>query len=258
MYWEYSSLGYTHTHTHTHTYIPHNKDASLWKSKLYTFSITEIQVYAPTSNAEKAEWFYEDLQDLWELTPQNDALFITGDWNEKVGSQEIPGEIGKFGLEVQNETGQRLIQFYQENTPVIANTPFPQHKRRLHVTSPDGQHQNQIDYILCSQRWRSSISSAKIRLGDDCGLDHELLIVTIRRILKKVGKTTRPFGYDLNQIPYDCTVEVRNRFKGLDLIVCLKNYGQKFVTLYRRLWSRPSPRKWNAKRQNGCLRRPYK
>ena len=102
---------------------------------------------------------------------------------------------------------------------VIANTLFQQHKRRLCTwTSPDGQHQNQIDYILCSQRWRSSIQSAKTRLGADCGSDHELLIVKCRLKLKKVGKTTRPFRYDLNQIPYDYTVEVRNRFKGLDLI----------------------------------------
>ena len=92
----------------------------------------------------------------------------------------------------------------------------------------------------------------------DCGSDHELLIAKFRLKLKKVGKTNRPFRYDLNQIPYDCRVEVRYRFKGLDLIEYLKNYGQKFVTLYRRQGSRPSPRKRNAKRQNGCLRRPYK
>ena len=85
-------------------------------------------------------------------------------------------------------------------------------------TSPDGQHRNQTDYILCSQRWRSSIQSAKTSLGVDCGSDHELLIAKFRLKLKKVGKITRPFGYDLNQIPYDYTVEVRNRFKGLDLI----------------------------------------
>jgi len=88
------------------------------------------------------------------------------------------------------------------------------------MDTPDGQHQNQIDYIdyLCSQRWRSSIQSAKSRLGADCGSDHELIIAKFRLKLKKVGKTTRPFRYDLNQIPYDYTVEVRNRFKGLDLI----------------------------------------
>ena len=90
------------------------------------------------------------------------------------------------------------------------------------------------DYILCSQRWRSSIQSAKTRLGADCGSDHELLIVKFRLKLKKVEKTTRPFRYDLNQITYDYTVEVRNRLKGLDLIECLKNYGWRFVTLYRR------------------------
>ena len=102
---------------------------------------------------------------------------------------------------------------------VIANILFQQHKRRMNTwTSPDGQHWNQIDYVLCSQRWKSSIQSAKTRPGADCGSDHELLIAKFRLKWKKVGKTTRPFRYDLNQIPYDYTVEVRNRFKGLDLI----------------------------------------
>ena len=152
-----------------------------------------------------------------------------------MGSQEIPGVTGKFGLGVQNEAGQRLIEFCQENTLVIANTLFQQHKRRLYTwTSPHGQYQNQIDYILCSQRWRSSIQSAKTRLGADCGSDHEFLVAKFRLKLKKVGKTTRPFRYDLNQIPYDYTVEVTNRFKGLGLIECLKNYGWRFMTLYRR------------------------
>ena len=113
-----------------------------------------IQVYAPTSNAQEAEveWFYEDLQDLLELTPKKDVLFIIGDWNAKVGSQETPGVTGKFGLGIQNEAGQSLIAFCQENTLVLANTLFQQHKRLYMWTSPDGQHQNQIDYILCSQR----------------------------------------------------------------------------------------------------------
>ena len=105
---------------------------------------------------------------------------------------------------------------------------------------------------------RSSIQSAKTRLGADCGSDHELLIAKFRLKLEKVGITSRPFRYDLNQIPYNYTVEVTNRFKGLNLIERLKNYGQKFMTLYRRQGSRPSARKRNAKRQNGCLRRPYK
>ena len=142
---------------------------------------------------------------------------------------------------------------------VIANTIFQQHKRRLYTwTSPDGQHLNHIDYILCSQKWRIFIQSAKTRPGADCGSDHELLIAKFRLKLKKVEKTTRPFRYDLNQIPYDYTVEERNRFKGLDLLECLMNNGQRFVTLYRRQESRPSPRRRNAKKQNGCLRRPYK
>ena len=119
------------------------------------FNITVIQVYAPTSEAEEAEVerFYEDLQDLLELTPPKDVLFITGDWNAKAGSQETPGVTGKFGLGIRNEAGQRLIEFCQENALVIANTLFQQHKRRLYTwISPDGQHQNKIDYIRCSQR----------------------------------------------------------------------------------------------------------
>ena len=102
------------------------------------------------------------------------------------------------------------------------------------------------------------MQSAKTRLGADYRLDHELLTAKFRLKLKKVGKTTRPFRYDLNQILYDYAVEMTNRFKGIDLIECLKNYGQRFVTLYRRQGSRPSPWKRNTKKQNGCLGRPYK
>ena len=150
---------------------------------------------------------------------KKDVLFIIGDWNAKVGSQETPGVTGKFRLGVQNEAGQRLIEFCQENALVRANTLFQQHKRRLYTwTSPDGWHRDQIDYILCSQRWRSSIQSAKTRLGADCRSDHELLTAKFRLKLKKVEETTRLFRYDLNQIPYDYTVEVTNRLKGLDLI----------------------------------------
>ena len=161
-----------------------------------TINITVIQVYAPTIDAEEAEVerFCEDLQDLLELTAKKDVLFIIGDWNAKVGSQETPGITGKFGLGVQNEAGQRLIEFCQENTRVIANTIFQQHKRRLYTwISPDVQQQNQIDYILCRQRWRSSIQSAKTRLGTDCGSDHELLLAKFRLKLKKIRETTRPF-----------------------------------------------------------------
>ena len=117
------------------------------------FTITVIQVYALTSNAEEVEveQFYEDLGDLLELTPKIDVLFILWDWNAKVGSQEMPGVTGKFGLGVQNEAGKRLTEFCQENALVIANTLFQKHKTQLCTwTSPDGRYRNQIDCFLCS------------------------------------------------------------------------------------------------------------
>ena len=132
------------------------------------FNITVIQVYAPTSNAEEAEveWFCEDLQDLLELPPQKDVLFITGDWNAKVGSQEIPGvnrQIWLWSTEGSRAKANRVL--LRECTG-HSKRPFQQHKRRLYTqTSPDGHYQNQIDYILCSQRWRSSIQSGKTRPG---------------------------------------------------------------------------------------------
>ena len=125
----------------------------------------------------------------------------------------------------------------------------------------DGQHRNQTDYILCSQRWRNSIQSAKTRLGADCSSDQELLIAKFRLKLKKVGKTTRPFRYDLNQIPYDYTMEVRNKFKGLELIDrvpdelwmevhdTVQETGIKTITMEK---------KCKKKKQNACLGRPYK
>ena len=149
---------------------------------------------------------------------QKDVLFIIGDWNAKVGSQKIPGVTCTFGLGVQNEAGQRLTEFFQENTLVIANTLFQQHKRRLYTwTPPDGQHQNQTDYILCSQRWRSSLYSQQKE-------DWELTVAQIMNSLlpnsslKNVGNTTRPFSRPLNQIPYDYTVKVTNRFSLIDWI----------------------------------------
>ena len=126
-------------------------------------------------------------------------------------------------------------------------------------TSPDGQQRNHIDYILCSQRWKSSIQSAKTRLGADCGSDHELLIAKFRLKLKKVGKTTRPFRHDLNQIPYDSTVEVRNRFKGLDLIDRVPDeLWTEVHDILQETGIKTIPWKRNAKKQNGCLGRPYK
>ena len=131
------------------------------------------------------------------------------DWNAKVGNQDISGVTGKSGLGYQNEAGQRITEFCQENALVIANTIFQQHKRQFYTwTSPNGQYQNQIDYILCSWRWRICIHSAKTRPGADCGPDHQLLIAKFRLKLAR---------YNFHQIPYEFTVEVMNRFKGLDL-----------------------------------------
>ena len=141
----------------------------------------------------------------------------------------------QFGLGIQNEAGQRLTEFWQENLLVIANTIFQQHKRWLYTwTSPVGQDRNQIDYILCSWRWWSSIQSAKTRPGADGGSDHAFLIAKFRLKLNKVRKATRQFMYELNQIPYNYTVEMTNRVKGLDLIECLKKYRWRFMILYRR------------------------
>ena len=152
------------------------------------FNITVIQVYASTSNSEEAEVerFHEDLQDLLELTTKKDILFIIGDWNAKVGSQEMPGVTGTFGLGVPNGAEQKRTEFCQENTLVIANTLPQHHKRRLYTwISPDDQYKNKIDYIICRQGWRSSLQSAKA----DCGSDHELLIAKFRlKLKKKVGE----------------------------------------------------------------------
>ena len=155
---------------------------------------------------------------------------------------------GKFGLGVQNEAGQRLIEFCQENSLVRANTFIQKHKRRLYTwTSPDGQYRNQIDYI-CSQSWRSSIQSAKTRLGADCGSDNELRIAKVRLKLKKVGKTTRPFRYDLNQIPYDFTVEVTNRFKGLVLIRVLEELWMEVCDIVQEAVIKTIPKKKKCKK----------
>ena len=149
---------------------------------------------------------------LWRPTrhsrTKKDVLIIIGDWNAKVGSQEIPGVTGKFGPEVKNKAGQRVVEFCQENTLVIANTLFQQHMRRLCTwTSPDGQYWNKTDYIIWSQWWWSFIQPAKTRLGANCGSDHELLAAKFRLKLKKVGKTTRPSRYDLNQLPYESDIQ---------------------------------------------------
>ena len=149
-------------------------------SLFWFFSLSKVTTSFRTNTQKRCPFHYRGLE-------------------SRIGSQKTPGVTGKFGLGVQNEAGQGLIEFCQENALVIANTLFEQHKRRLYTwTSPDGQHRNQIDYILCSQRWRSSILSAIIRPEADYGWDHGLFITKFRLKLKKVGKTTRPFRYDLN------------------------------------------------------------
>ena len=142
------------------------------------FSIMVIQVYALSSNAEEAEveWFYEDLQDLLVLTPKKDVFLIIEDWNAKVGSQETPGVTGKFGLGVQNEARQRLIEFCQENALVIVNTFFQQHKRRLYTwTSPDGQHRNQMVIFSAAKDGEALYSQQK--------RDQELTVAHIMNFL---------------------------------------------------------------------------
>ena len=163
-----------------------------WQNDLCSFSRQTIQYHGDPSLCPNQKcWRSWSWKGLWRPTrpfrtnTQEICFFIIGHWNAKVGSQETPGVTDKFGLGIQNEAGQRLIEFCQENALVITNTLFQQHKRRLYIwTSPDGQHRNQIDYILCSQRWRSSIQSAKTRLAADCSSDHELLIVKFRLKLK--------------------------------------------------------------------------
>ena len=136
----------------------------------------------------------------------------------------------------------RITKFCQENMLVVANTFIQQSKRWFYTwISPDGQYQNQIDYVLCSHRWRYFIQSAKTRPGADCGSDNELLIAKIRLKLKKVGKTIRPFMYDLDQIPYDYTVEVTNKFKGLNLVDRVpEELWMEVYNTVRRQWPKPS------------------
>ena len=140
-----------------------------------------------------------------------------GDRNAKVGSTTTSGITGKFGLGVRNEAGDRLVDFCQNNSMFIANTFFQQPKQRLYTwTSPGGQYRNQIDYVLCNQRWRSAIQIAKTRPGADCGSDHELLVGKIKIKLKKTGKIIGPTTYDLSNVPHEYTVKVKNRFDSLD------------------------------------------
>ncbi|XP_055282524.1 craniofacial development protein 2-like isoform X2 [Moschus berezovskii] len=182
----------------------------------------------------------------------------TGDWNAKAGSQETPGETGKFGLGVQNEAGQMLVDFSQENALVIENSLFQWHKRRFYTWTHQMTNTEIRLIIFFATKDGEAVYSQQKQDRELTGSDNKFLITKFRCKLKKVGKTTRTFRYDLNQIPNDDPVEVRNRFKGLDLIDCLMNYGLRLVTSYRRQGARPFSRKRRVKKQNGYLRRPYK
>ena len=206
-----------------------------------------IQVYALTSDAEEAEveQSYDDLQDLLELTPKETCPFHhrgleckSRKSRDTCGNRQVWPWWTKWSKAKANRV------FPREHTGHSKHSLPTTQEKTLHIDIIDGQYQNQIDYILCSQRWRSSIQLAKTRPGADCGTDHELLIAKFRLKLKKVGKTTRPFRYDLNQIPYDYTVEVTNRFKGLDLIDRMpEELWMGIRNIEQRRWSKLSPRK---------------
>ena len=169
------------------------------------FNITKIQVYALTTDTKEAEvdQFCGDLQNHLELASEKDVLFIIGDWNVKVGSRGIPGVTGKAGPGVSTKSSRaKANRILPRECTGHSKHSFPTTQEiTFHTDITNGQHQNQTDCILCSQRWRRSVQSAKTRAGGDCGSDHELRTAKSRLIMKEVGKITRPFRYDLNQIP---------------------------------------------------------
>ena len=189
------------------------------------FNITVIQVYDLISNAERAEVerFYQDLQDLLELTCKKDVLFIIGDRNANRKTRDTWSnrQIWSWGAKWSREEANRVLP--KECTGHSKQSRPRTQEMILHMDIIHGHYSNQIVYSHCNRRWRNSIQSGKTRPGAACGSDHELLIAKFILKLKKVGKTTKPCMYDLNQIPYDYTVEVADRFKGLNLIECLKN-----------------------------------
>ena len=185
-------------------------------------NLTFIQVYAPTTAADEEELqrFYGVLQETIDDAPKGDLVIIGGDMNAKVGECEASRATGKFGLGDRNEAGERLLEFCEANDMKIMNTYFKQPKRRLYTwTSPDGRHRNQIDYILCANRWRSSIQSTHTRPGADCGSDHEMLVAEVRTKLKKTKLKVMPARYDMDKISDRYRVDVANRFSALDLLM---------------------------------------
>jgi len=183
-------------------------------------NITIVQVYAPTADAgdEKHEEFYASLQETIDYVPKGDVPMIMGDWNAKVGDKGVKNIAGLHGLGDKNDAGEKLLEFCAGNELIVSNTWFQQHKRRLYTwTSPGGEYRNQIDYILIKKRWRSAISSVKTMPGADCGTDHELLVAKIKVKLKKVKGNKAPLRYDLQNIPVEYNVEIRNRFAAIEL-----------------------------------------
>ena len=190
-------------------------------------------------------------------TKKTDALLITGDWNAKVGSQETPRVTGNSGPGAQNEAGRKLV--LPREHAGHGKQPLPTAQEKILHMDITRCSTPKSDYTLCSQRWRSSIQSAKTRPGTNCGSDNELLITKFRLTLKKIGRTTRPFRSDLNQTPYDYTVEVTNRFKGLDPVDRLPEelWTEVFNTAQEAV-AKTTPKKKKCKREKCCLRRPYK
>ena len=178
-------------------------------------NVTIIQVYSPTSQAEddEIEKFYANLQSTIESTNNRDILIIMGDFYAKLGKGSATKLIGPYGLGERNERGDRLEDFAIENDLAVTNTLFQQHKRRLYTwTSPNGEHRNQIDYILIKQKWRTSVKVAKTLAGADCGSDHELLSITLKlKMVKRKGKS-KPVCYDTSCIGCEFAVEVKNKF----------------------------------------------
>ena len=178
-------------------------------------NITLVQIYAPTLDAEDDEIdeFYNILQQVTDSISNSDVKIIMGDWNAKVGSNKLSRITGQWGLGERNERGDRLIDFCGGNDMVIMNTVFKQPKRRLYTwTSPGGNYKNQIDYMLCNGRSKSTFSSVKTMPGGDCGSDHQLLLGKIKTRLKSIKKQHRNLRFEVHCITHDYNVEVKNRF----------------------------------------------
>ena len=186
---------------------------------IYIKNFTFIQVYAPTSTADEEEmdYFYDALQKAIDITPKGDIMYVIGDWNAKVGKQKTAGVTGGFGLGTRNARGDTMVDFCSRNS-LVMNTMFKQHARRLYTwKSPDKITRNQIDYILCTGRWKSSIKRVTTIPGADCGTDHNLLIAIVKIKLKQTKRNKTTPTYDLENIAMKYTVEVKNRFSILQV-----------------------------------------